>query len=319
MNPSFSSCSTLLPEVRYLSLFVIIGLLCVDLAWLPFATLRFGVDSLMAVLAILTLSMLVFLLHKNFALPIAFTNLATELLILLLFSCVGFVFSYLIASTGGELQDERIVIIDQLLGFYWKDYVTIFLANDYLRIVSLTFYILTPLLVIFSLIWFCLKGEFSNASTLVALVVLGGVLCIGISGIFPSAGAAGYFLPDKNFYQGHNIIVDTGYMREFFDLRAGADIEVSLLQPIAMVSFPSYHACMALLVVLCFWRRQFMYWVMLLLNLTTLVIVPVEGGHHFGDIVGGVLVAILAYYLVAAYERCAVAWKVVKKNEIDEF
>jgi PAP2 superfamily len=307
MNFPINLFDTSTPPSRYLSLAMIIGLLCVDLVWSPFSTLRFGADSLTALIIVLVLSLFAFLLYKQFKFPIVIMSLGTELFILLLFSGVGFVFSYLVTASGGPLQDELIITMDKAVGFDWREYVAIFVRNDFLRTVSLIFYLLTPLLVIFSLIWFCLQGEISQASALVAMIILGGILCIGISGIFPNAGAAGYFLPDKNFYQGSSIIVDSHYMQTFFDLRKGAGIHVSFLQPVALISFPSYHSCMALLVVLCFRGRKAIYWVMLALNGVTLFIIPVEGGHHLSDVLAGAFVAMLAYWLVMGYERYIVA------------
>jgi hypothetical protein len=286
------------PPARRFSLSMIACVLVVDLICLPFSALRFGVVNLAVIIGLAAVLLLAGPLQHRYQFSAATRHFAVELYILVLFGAVGFVFSYLAIEGGWPARDEWFVAIDRALGFDWSAYVLFVLASDLLRSASLLLYVMTPLLVGFALFWFCRKGKFSAASEMVAMVILGGVLCVVISGLMPSAGAAGYFPADNSFYGGHTVIFDDSYKIEFFDLRDRAGVEISLLHPLALIAFPSYHACLALLVVLSFWGTRIPGYAILALSLGSLFSIPVQGGHHLSDVLGGLMVGAAAYWVV---------------------
>ena len=274
------------------------GVLVVDLICLPFSALSFSTVNLAVITVIAAVFLLAGPLQYRYEFSAAVRYLAVEIYILVLFGAGGFVFSYLVIESGWTVRDELFVAVDHALGFDWPTYTSFVLQNDLLRSASLILYVVTPILVGFALFWFCLKGNFNRASEMVAMVILGGVLCVVISGVVPSAGGAGYFPTDSNFYGGHTVIFDGSNKIEFFQLRDGAGVEVSLLHPLALIAFPSYHACLALLVVLVFWGRGILSYTILALNLGSLLSIPVQGGHHLSDLLGGLLVGAAAYWVV---------------------
>ena len=283
---------------RCLSLVMILGLLLINLVWLPFGELSFDEHTWLVLIITLLLVVLAIVFHQKFKIPSALVNIVIELFIVLMACWVGFVYSYLVISVGGILYDEQLVGIDKTLGFEWLGYSSFFISNNILCILSLVFYLLIPLLAIFSIMWFCFYGAVNRASALVSMLILGAVICITISGIFPGAGAVGYFLPDQEFYLNNFILFDGNYKQSFFDLRDGVGLQVSLLKPIALVSFPSFHACIGILTILIFREDKVMYWIMLILNSIGLLTIPIQGGHHLTDVLGGIVVAVLSYYLV---------------------
>jgi hypothetical protein len=288
---------------RRFSLSMIGCVLVIDLIWLPFSALSFSAGSLAVIAVIVAVFVLAGPLRYWYEFSAALRHFATEIYILVLFGVVGFVFSYLAIESGWTVRDDSFVAIDHALGFDWRTYTLFVLQNDLLRIASLILYVMTPILVGFALFRFCLKGNFNRGSELVAMVILGGVVCVVISGVVPSAGAAGYFPSDNNFYEGHKVIFDDSYKKVFFQLRDGAGMEISLLHPVALIAFPSYHACLALLVVLAFWGTGFLGYTILALNLGSLLSMPVQGGHHLSDVLGGLLAGAAVYWAVRRMRR----------------
>jgi hypothetical protein len=294
-----SRFSRIRPAARRFSLAVIGCVLVIDLIWLPFSALRFSSVNVAVIAAIAAMFLLAGPIQKRYEFSAAARHLAVELYVLVLFVACGFVFSYLAIESGWSVRDELFVAIDHALGFDWETYTLFVLQNDLLRTATLILYVVTPPLVIFTLFWSCLKGNFNCASEMVAMVILGGALCVVISGIVPSAGGAGYFPVDNSFYGGHTVIFDDSNKIEFFQLRNRVGLEISLMHPLALIAFPSYHACLALLVVLAFWRTGVLGYTILALNIGSLLSLPVQGGHHLSDVLGGLLVGAATYWVVS--------------------
>jgi hypothetical protein len=283
---------------RRLSLSMIGCVLVFDLIWFPFSAISISRSSFAVLMAIAGVFLLAVHIQHRYELSATTKNLAVELYILVLFGVVGFIFSYLVIESGWTIRDDLFAAIDNALGFDWRTYTLFFLQNDLLWLSSLILYVMSPIFVGFALFWFCLKGDFNRASEIVSMVILGGILCVVISGIFPGAGGSNYFPLDNDFYRGYKIIFDDSYGTEFFRLRDGAGIEVSLLHPLALIAFPSYHACLSLLVMLYFWGTGVIGGIIVALSLASLLSLPVQGGHYLSDVLGGLLTGTVAYWLV---------------------
>jgi membrane-associated phospholipid phosphatase len=281
------------------------ALFVVDLVWMSVSRLQFDWASLtlgVSVPVILLLAAWFYTFHRPSE---RIANLSVDAAILILFSHLGCIFSYLVSAHGGDLQDELMVAVDQSLGFDWHSYTQFFLRNDLLRLASILFYSLTLVLVVATVVWLSFAGHTGRSREFVSTIILGAILCIGISGLVPTAGGAGYFAPDSAFYLGHMVIVDRDYMQDFFDLRSGVNVIVSLVEPKGLISFPSYHACMAVLVILAFRRMGFMFWLMLAVNVGVIATTPVEGGHHLSDVLGGIALGLVAFVLIRRFTGVA--------------
>jgi hypothetical protein len=290
-------------NARRLSLSMIGCVLVVDLIWFPFSALSLSIGNLAVLIVIAGVFLLAGRIQRRYEFSAVTKHLAVELYILVLFGVVGFIFSYLVIESGWTIRDDLFVTIDNALGFDWRTYTSFILRNDLLRLSSLVLYVMSPVLVGFALFWFCLKGNFNRASEIVAMVILGGILCVVISGIVPSTGASSYFPLDSNFYRGYKVIFDDTYGSEFSQLRDGAGVKVSLLHPLALIAFPSYHACLSLVVMLVFWGTGVIGSIIFALSLVSLLSLPVQGGHHLSDVLGGLLTGAVAYWLVRQHEE----------------
>jgi hypothetical protein len=82
------------------------------------------------------------------------------------------------------------------------------------------------------------------------------------------------------------------YVDDFVRLRTERPV-VSLDNTQGVITFPSFHAVLALLLSWAFWKTPKVRWVALCLNATMLLATPICGGHYFIDIVAGLLLAIV--------------------------
>jgi hypothetical protein len=286
---------------RRLGLVIIGCVLVVDLMWLPFSALRIGADNLAVIALIAGAFVLAGPLQRRYALPPVICNILVELYILIVFGAVGFVFSYLVIEHGWIVRDELFASIDRRLGFDWRDYTSFVLQNDVLRSASVVLYVLTPILVGITLLRLSLQSAFERASEIVAMVIVGGVLCVLVSGVAPSVGGVGYFAAASDLFLGREVIFDSAYKVTFFELRSGAGMDVFLLHPVALIAFPSYHACLGLIVILASWGTGTRGWMIVALGIGSMFSMPVQGGHHFSDVLGGLLTGALAFRSVRAF------------------
>lgn len=215
--------------------------------------------------------------------------------LLIVFSHLGCVYGYLIATSPLPLYDESLVRIDKYLGFNWLTYSSTAFSSDILRYASLVFYNLTLPLTLFTTIYLSLKGQIKKSTEFVFTIMLGAFVCITISWFIPAAGAVGHYAPNDLFYNGYPILVDINYKQDYFFLRAGNETTLSFIAPKGLVAFPSYHVCMAVLIILACKKATKLFWIMLIINFLTILSTPIDGGHHLSDAIGGVIVAIGCY------------------------
>lgn len=281
---------------RNSSVIIISLLFLLDLVGLFFSKMTFSSASLILLASLPLFWLIALQVNKHFVLSSTIQHFAVDGFLLLLFSIVGFLFSYLMIEQGGALHDEFLVHIDHLIGFNWLAYNQFFMRHPSLHLVALILYILTIVFIGFALLYFNINNQFKQAERLVTLVLFGGIFCVSFAYFLPSAGGVGYYLPDEHFYQGNHVLINSDYLQHFFDLRAGKGMEVSFFLPQAMVAFPSYHAYLAVVVILIFKNETGLFPVMLVINIATLCIIPVEGGHHLIDVIIGGGMAVVCYW-----------------------
>jgi membrane-associated phospholipid phosphatase len=280
---------------------MVLALFIVDSVWMFFSRLQLDWASVTVGLAVPAILLFAAWFYTYLRPSERISNLSVDAAILIVFSHLGCIFSYLVTAYGGGLQDELMATVDQALGFDWYRYTSFFLQNNILRSMSIIFYGLTLVMVVLTVVWMSLAGRIGRSREFLSTIILGAILCIAISGLIPTAGGAGYYAPGSDFYMGYKIIVDRDYMQAFFDLRNGIDVTISLVEPKGLISFPSYHACMAVLVVLAFRGKGILFWIMLVVNLCIIATTPVEGGHHLSDVLGGIVVALGTFALVRRF------------------
>ena len=79
--------------------------------------------------------------------------------------------------------------------------------------------------------------------------------------------------------------------------------DLDLLNLAGIVTFPSFHACSAVLYAWAFWPVWWMRPIALLANVAMLASTPVDGGHYFIDLLAGIAVAIFAIFAARAVSQ----------------
>lgn len=276
---------------------LVAAIVAVDVLWIASTEFEFDMASAGKVIAVsVVLAAIGWFYRAKRPMP-RFEVLCVETSALLAFSASAAVLSSLLTSLDRPLVDDAMMALDSALGFDWLSYVGFVNERPWLGMLSSAVYVTTLTQVALTVVVLGLVGKTVRVQQFVWAVMLGALMCIAISAVWPSAGALGTIRPPAEFMGLNNPIVDLDYKQAFFDLRDGAGRYLSLDEPHGLIAFPSYHCTLSALIILAFAGVRFWFWPVFVLNLAVILSTPVDGGHHLADAVGGIVVAIVAWAL----------------------
>lgn len=289
-----------------LKIAVIVMIIAVNVAWIAGTDFEFDMASAVKVVLVSGVLAMIAKFYRTRRPMKRFEVLCSETSVLLVFSVSAAILSSLLTSLNRPLIDETLLAFDRAAGFDWLDYVAFVNARPWLGILSSAVYVTTLSQVALTVVVIGLMGQVERVQQFVWAVMLGALICIFFSALFPSAGALASIRPPAEFSALNNPIVDLDYKQAFFDLREGFGRFLTLDEPRGLIAFPSYHCTLSALVILAFAHLRYWFWPILALNLAVILSTPIDGGHHLSDAVGGVIVALLAWLVAAKLvERCA--------------
>jgi membrane-associated phospholipid phosphatase len=220
-------------------------------------------------------------------------NLARVACQLVVFTAGAAVLSAVATATRGGLCDNALAAADHRLGLDWLEWYRILAARPWAFITLQAAYMsLIPQLLIAHL-WLNYADHGARSRELLWGFVVTSLVCIIVSGIFPAGGA----------FVHYGVATDTPYVRQFLALHDGSLTVINLRQTEGIVQFPSFHAILAVLFAHTARGFRWVFWPALAWNLVVLAATPTIGGHHFADVLAGLLVAGLWVALVALYHR----------------
>ncbi|WP_181814715.1 phosphatase PAP2 family protein [Sphingomonas aracearum] len=221
---------------------------------------------------------------------------ATAFLQMTLFTILGVVLAYLLAARNGPLWDGWLAAADARLGLDWP---AILAASDRLPapllLVGGVAYHSLVLQMVGCIVVLAGTGRSERLRTTVAAAILAGAVTILLSGLLPAVG--NLFDPDRYrtlwpsvAWRDHPLILG---------LRTGAVRQVDLSHMTGIVSFPSYHAALPVILVWGLYpvarlRAPAAIWAGL-----TILATPLFGGHYVVDVLAGLLLAIGALAVAA--------------------
>ncbi|MGC2087309.1 MAG: phosphatase PAP2 family protein [Bradyrhizobium sp.] len=204
--------------------------------------------------------------------------------------------TYIAATAGLPLRDAQLLAIDQAIGFDFHAFLSF--VNDRTWLVAILAFgygaISWPICLI--VLGLPMLGHYQRSAAYISAVLLALAVTCCISIIVPAIGvyhALGLTISDFSNIDapGYN---DT--LRDLPMLRAGALRTLDLEHLGGVITFPSFHAAMA---VLCSWALWPFRWVRplnLAVNGAMLLATPVGGGHYLVDVLAGVTVAVGSIY-----------------------
>lgn len=211
-----------------------------------------------------------------------------------LFSAIclmGAMASYPIATVNHGFADARLAAIDQALRFNWLAWYALVAAHPALQLLGRSVYdsiFVTPA-ILFG--YFAITGRQAEARRFILSFWLAAVLTLALFSFMPAQGPLAFlwhgpvpYMPISALYQAELIPA----------LRLHAVHSIDPGQLRGLVCAPSFHAASAALYIATAWIARPLRWPLIALNGAMLLATPVEGTHYFTDLIGGVLVALVA-------------------------
>jgi len=213
--------------------------------------------------------------------------------------------SYVLASTQLPLQDATLVSIDEAVGSEWRALVDAMMRQPALiallnyAYASLSYQIVLLLPVLF------LTGHGRTGSQFVLAWSLTLAATVAIFPFVPALGGYLHFHLEPKDYPEVRILAAWLFAAPFHALRDGSLTVVELSNLDGIITFPSFHAAVAVLLAWASKGVPLLRWPMLALNLLMLISTVPVGGHYLIDVVAGSALAIAAILAARAWESTA--------------
>jgi PAP2 superfamily len=208
------------------------------------------------------------------------------------FAAVAAPLSYLAASANLPLCDHGLDAVDRALGLDWKGLL------DWMNASPLTYAALRPIYLSLTLqmttVVLCLafSGRLLWLRIYTLAFICAALISIAVSAVLPAAGAWPYH--GLGTSDSEILPAVRASWPVFYGLRDGTFRLLVAVGSEGIITFPSLHAALAVIVVAALWPVAVLRWVFLALNTAMLVATPIDGSHYFIDVAAGVALAALS-------------------------
>ncbi|MDX6805736.1 phosphatase PAP2 family protein [Terrihabitans rhizophilus] len=203
------------------------------------------------------------------------------------------VLHYLAAALGRPLFDDQLSAWESGLGFDWPAYIAWIEQHETLAHLLAQAYHTSGPQVGLVVVALSAAREFDRLWAYVRMFCITLAVAIGVSALFPAEGPYAHY----GVAAGLDRLETVGavwHLQPLEALRNGTLQTLALTDIRGLVTFPSFHVCLALLTVWALWRIPALNLVALLVNAAIVVATLSAGGHYLPDLLAGGAVAAFA-------------------------
>ena len=262
-------------------------LLTVDGIWLSFISLKFDFYSLLFVGVVNLLLAFGAWFYSVKRPRVQFFTLFMGVLYLSLITLGIGLLSYCLTRLALPLHDQTYSAIDQSLGFDWITVVGFINQSPWFSTLLTYAYHSSGLQLIGLILLLAFMQKFDDLKQFFQLFTLTGLCVIVIAGLFPSVGPYAFYAPSAEVYSQFSSQAGVWHLEHMNALREGRMGVLDLRDLEGLVSFPSFHTCLALITIWCTRHFRYVFPLSLILNLLVIVSTIPEGGHYLVDLFGG--------------------------------
>jgi membrane-associated phospholipid phosphatase len=211
------------------------------------------------------------------------------------FAAVGAPLSYLAASFGLPLYDQLFDAVDKALGFDWAGLLAFMNAHRTIHAILNAAYMSFAPQATIAVCVLAFTGRLIQLRVFVLSFMATALVTIAISAVLPAAGV-------WNLYQLHAdaasiLPISHTSWPVFYGLRDGTIFALVASGSEGIITFPSLHAALGLIFALALSPVPFLRWAGFIVNAAMIVATPIDGSHYFVDVIAGLLIAALCWWL----------------------
>ena len=226
------------------------------------------------------------------------STVAYALLFIFLTSFFCGLFSYLTASLALPLNDRLLATIDLAMGFDWLKFL-MFVNSYHWLAECLTFlYHTLGFQLLAVIIFLTIAGRHARLNELLGLFLICAIATVMLAAVFPSAGAYAYHKPDASLFAHRSAAAGMWHYNDLMSLREGTMKTIKVLSIEGIVTFPSFHTAVALIIA---WALRDYRWLFAFTSvISSLVVVSTltEGGHYLIDVVAGIFITVAIAWML---------------------
>jgi len=212
------------------------------------------------------------------------------------FAAVGAPLSYLAAAANLPLQDHLFDAADKAFGLDWRALLNWMNAAPTVYATLRPIYSSLTLQMTTAVLALAFTGRLLHLRVYVLSFILAALVTIAISALLPAAGAWPFYRLTAADSPQLIPAVSTSWP-VFYGLRDGSIRALTAIGSEGIISFPSLHAGLAVIVTAALWPIPVLRWAILTLNLAMLAATPIDGSHYFSDVFAGIAVAVLCWVI----------------------
>jgi hypothetical protein len=205
------------------------------------------------------------------------------------FAAVGAPLSYVAASVALPLQDAVFDGIDRALGFDWKSLLAVMERWPALHTGMRVIYLSLTLQMTASVLLLGFTGRLAWLRVYTLAFIFATLVTIAISALLPAEGVwLHYGLKEAD---PAIVPVSSSSWPAFHGLRDGTFRQLMAIGSEGIITFPSLHAALAVILIAAFWPVRVARWLSAAVNSLMLAATPIDGSHYLIDVLAGVGIA----------------------------
>jgi len=220
---------------------------------------------------------------------------------LVAFNTAALVATYLALAVGMPFQDAAFSTVDQIIGLDWLGLMS--WANDHPAIGQLLCWAYDSMLpqMCLAIAILSLSARPQALWDFLALAALSLTITIAISMIAPALDPYTYYAPDPSLYQALEQMkpeVGRDFIPHMMQLHSGTFTALNFFEMHGIVSFPSYHTIVGLILIYSARNSRYLAWPVFVLNAVLILSTMPIGGHYLADVLAGGVVFLVSLAIV---------------------
>jgi PAP2 superfamily len=220
------------------------------------------------------------------------------------FSAVGAPLSYLAASAGFPLYDQAFDAADKALGFDWMTLLGWLNAHATLIVIFRAIYLSLTVQATLIVLSLAFAGQLAWLRIFVFAFICAAIVTIAMSCVLPAQGVWSYYDLGAN-HPSYAMPVSHASWPVFHGLRDGTYRQLVAEGAEGIITFPSLHAALAVILCVVAWPNRWLRWLIIPTNVVMLAATPIEGSPYIVDVIAGIAIAGLSVAAGVALWRYA--------------